>query len=93
MQVEELLKSGFSIIPMKAEPAKQPAVYWKYYQYNRAGLKEIERWQKQFGDTNYAIVCGLISDLGSIDVDDLKQIPELLKRIPNLFDTCVIKTL
>lgn len=90
--IEELLKRNFSIIPMKAEPAKEPAVYWKYYQEKRATTREIERWHKQFGDTNYAIICGLISDLGVIDVDDLKQIPKLLEKIPNLFDTCVIKT-
>jgi len=90
--IEELLKRNYSIIPMKAEPAKEPAVYWKYYQSKRAGLLEIKRWHKQFGDTNYAIVCGLISDLAAIDVDDLKQIPKLLEKIPNLFDTCVIKT-
>jgi len=90
--IEELLKRNYSIIPMKAEPAKEPAVYWKYYQEKRATIREIERWHKQFGETNYAIVCGLISDLGVIDVDDLKMIPKLLEKIPNLFDTCVIKT-
>ncbi|MBA7543686.1 hypothetical protein ES705_36023 [subsurface metagenome] len=89
--IEELLKRNYSVIPMKAE-AKKPAVYWKYYQTKRATIREIERWHKQFGETNYAIVCGLISDLGVIDVDDLKMIPKLLEKIPNLFDTCVIKT-
>ena len=91
MQIEELLKSNFSVIPMKAE-VKEAAVYWKYYQRKRATIKEIDRWHKQFGETNYAIVCGLVSDLGVIDVDDLKQIPTLLMMIPDLFNTCVIKT-
>ncbi|MBA7590040.1 hypothetical protein ES708_32139 [subsurface metagenome] len=92
MQVRELLKKGYSIIPMKTEPAKEPAIRWKHYQRNRAGIPEINRWYEQFGKTNYATVCGLVSDLGVIDVDDLKQIPKLLEKIPNLFDTCVIKT-
>ncbi len=89
--IEELLKRNYSIIPMKAE-VKEAAVYWRYYQNKRATIREIERWHKQFGDTNYAIVCGLISDLGVIDVDDLKMIPALEMMIPNLWDTCVIST-
>jgi len=89
--IEELLKSNFSMIPMKAE-AKEPAVYWKYYQRKRATIREIERWHKQFGETNYAIICGLISDLGVIDVDDLKQMPTLLMMLPDLLNTCVIRT-
>jgi len=89
--VEELLKSNFSIIPMKAE-VKEPAVYWKYYQRKRATIREIERWRNQFGETNYAIVCGLVSDLGVIDVDDLKQIPTLLMMLPDLFNTCYVRT-
>jgi len=90
--VEELLERNYSIIPMKMEPAKEPAIHWKYYQRKRATIREIEKWHKQFGETNYAIVCGLISDLGVIDVDDLKQIPTLKMMLPDLFNTCVIKT-
>lgn len=91
MQVEELLKNNYSVIPMKAE-VKEPAVYWKYYQSKRATIREIERWHKQFGRTNYAIICGLISDIGVIDVDDLKQMPTLLMMVPDLLNTCVIRT-
>jgi len=91
-RIEQLLKQDYSLIPIEKESNKKSAVFWKRYQYNRATLKDIEKWHEQFGDTNMAIVTGKVSNIAVIDVDDKKQLFVLLERIPDLLDTCTVET-
>jgi len=55
--------------------------YWKQYQYRRAGIKDILKWNIQFNTLNVGIVTGHISRLAVIDVDDLSLLPELKEGI------------
>ncbi|GAI81389.1 unnamed protein product, partial [marine sediment metagenome] len=87
------LVKKFSLIPL-ATNTKLPikGFRWKGYQYKRATIEEILNWYTNFGDINIGVITGRISKLVVIDVDSERQLLELLKVIPNLFDTCYVKT-
>ncbi|GAJ08139.1 unnamed protein product [marine sediment metagenome] len=87
--VEELLKQGYSLIPLKEE---KPVIEWKKYQHKKATIKEIFSWFQEFGDINLGIVTGNISRLAVIVVNDKKQLPKLEEKIPDLWKTCRVRT-
>ncbi|MBA7517440.1 hypothetical protein ES705_09494 [subsurface metagenome] len=92
-EIDQLIKEGFSLIPLQRN-SKIPIerFKWKQFQYKRASIKEVFDWYIKFGGINTGVVTGKISKLVVIDVDDKRQLQELLKIIPNLFDTCYVKT-
>ena len=61
-----LLESGLSIIPIRLDGTKAPAVRWKRYQTRRATPKDLDGWFKQ--PHGIGIVCGRIS--GHLEVLD-----------------------
>lgn len=89
LMIEQLLKEGYSLIPLKDE---KPAIKWKKYQTKKATIKEIFGWFQEFGDINLGIVTGNISHLVVIVVNDKKQLPVLEEKIPKLWDTCRVRT-
>lgn len=88
--IQEYLENGYSLIPIDQE--KRPYIYWKQYQYQRATVNEIVRWQAQFNTPNIGIVTGYISQLAVVDVDELGFLPELKERVPQLKKTTRVKT-
>jgi len=89
--IQEYLDRGFSLIPLKNN-SKVPAIRWKKYQYNRAGLEEILSWYIKFPGANLGIITGKISKLIVIDVDNPSILPELFKRLPEAEKTTRVKT-
>lgn len=71
---------------------KRPCIYWKQYQYRRAGIKDILKWHIQFDTLNVGIVTGRISRLAVIDVDDLSLLPVLKEKIPGIEKTTKVRT-
>lgn len=92
-KIEQLIKREFSVIPLQSN-SKLPVagLRWKPYQYRRATIEEVFDWYTKFGDINIGVICGRISNLVVIDVDNERQLLELLKVIPDLFNTCYVKT-
>jgi hypothetical protein len=62
---------GWSIIPIKTN-SKVPAIKWEEYQNRIASTEEVERW---FTGNNYGIglVCGKISNVLVVDIDEYKK--------------------
>ncbi|GAI88653.1 unnamed protein product, partial [marine sediment metagenome] len=91
-EIEQLVKK-FSLIPL-ANNTKLPikGFRWKGYQYKRPTIEEVLNWYTCFGNINIGVVTGRISRLVVIDVDNERQLLELLKVIPDLFNTCYVKT-
>ncbi|MBA7515693.1 hypothetical protein ES705_07736 [subsurface metagenome] len=89
LMVEEYLKRGFSLIPLKDG---KPVIKWEKYQTEKATIKEIFGWFQEFGDIDLGIVTGNISHLAVVVVSDKKQLPALEKKIPNLWATCRVRT-
>jgi putative DNA primase/helicase len=71
----EYHQAGLSIIPIKPDGTKAPAVKWHLYQSQPATAAEIERWFAP-GHYGIALVCGRVS--GGREVIDFDQ--------PNLFE-------
>lgn len=90
-EMEQLIREGYSLIPLKENSKKPPLTDWKRYQNRRPTAQEIFSWFKRFGiDINFAIVCGKV--ISVVDVDNSNQLPELRNKIPNLFETTCVKT-
>lgn len=87
--INEYYRNGYSIIPLKG---KIPVIEWKKYQHQRAHFEDIFDWYLNYDSLNIGLVTGKISNLAVIDVDDLKQLPALLEKIPDLFETCRVRT-
>lgn len=67
---EALLRAGLSIVPIKTDGSKQPAVTtWKPYTERRPSMEELEGWFSG-AQRGIAIVCGQISQLEVFDFDD-----------------------
>jgi len=91
IKINQLLGNKFSLIPLKKD-TKIPIVKWKKYQYKRAERLEVWDWYLKYGDDiNIGIVCGL-SKLGVIDADNINQLPTLEKMVPEIWETCRVKT-
>ena len=89
--INEYYQDGYSLIPLRNN-SRIPVVKWKRYQYQRASFEDIFDWYLKFVDINIGIVAGKISGITVIDVDDLNQLPALAKKIPDLFETCRVRT-
>jgi len=87
--IQEYLDRDFSIIPLKNN-SKVPAIRWKKYQYNRAGLEEILSWYIKFPGANLGIITG--EKVVVIDADDPSILPELFKLLPEAEKTTRVKT-
>lgn len=92
-EVKQYLRKKFSLIPIQRNTRRPIESFrWKKYQYKRADIEEVLGWYSQFGDINIAVITGSVSRLANIDVDDEKQLPALEMMVPNLWDTCRVKT-
>lgn len=91
MNINQLIKKKFSLIPLQKD-SKLPIIRWKKYQYKRAENEEIFSWYSKYGtDINIGIVCE-ISKIGVIDADDKRQLPELTKLVPEIWETTRVST-
>ena len=74
LEAERLVKSGLSVIPIRADGSKAPAITWKVFQARIATPEELHRWFRK--GNGLAAVAGKVSgNLEILDFDD-----------PNLFD-------
>ncbi len=82
------LRKGFSVIPLKAG-TKEPALHsWKEYQTRQPTLEEVTNWWQSNPKYGVAIVCGKVSGLIVVDIDD----PEKFKVALNALGLKIPKT-
>jgi len=83
----------FSTIPLMPN-SKRPALEsWTEFQTRRPTWGEIQSWWGNNSDNNIAIVCGRVSNLVVLDIDDPDKFEVALKAIgETLPDTPVVKT-
>ena len=73
-----LTETGFSVIPIKSDGSKAPAVAWKPYQQRIAKPEKLNQWSSN--GYGIGIVAGKVSsNLEIIDFDD----PAAFERWPN----------
>jgi hypothetical protein len=78
----EALKNGISVVPIRADGSKQPALAsWREYQKRRASAMEAERWFAS-GEPGLAFITGAVSDnLEALDFDDSRVFDAWLARM------------
>ena len=90
--LQEYIKRGFSLIPIRNNEKKPNIRSWKKYQYIRAGFEDILTWYFDFSNPNIGIVTGKISNLVVIDLDDSRKLKILKNIIPEIDKTTRVYT-
>ena len=70
---------GYSVIPVKPR-TKEAMIPWGEYQKRIPSEEEIQEWWRKNPEANVAIVLGKVSDLMTLEVDDMAAIKG--KHIP-----------
>lgn len=87
-----LLESGFSVIPTQRDSIKIPSIKWEAYQHRRATVAEVESWLQADLLGGLAIVCGNLSKLIVLDIDDEETAAEFAAAFPHLLQTKTVKS-
>jgi len=91
-QARQLTKSGFSVIPIKSDGSKAPAVLWKPYQQRIAKPEELKQWFRN--GYGIGIVAGKVSgNLEVIDFDDPAAFEPWKRLVGELGGTELVKML
>lgn len=86
---KKLYDYGFSIIPLKPCD-KLPKIKWTKYQKERPSEEQITRWFGVKDKPNVGIVCGKVSGITVLDIDNKEKGKKILEKIsPN---TPVVET-
>lgn len=81
--------SGLSIIPIRADGSKAPAVHWKKYQTTRTTEDELASWFNT-DNVGVGIVGGTISgNLEILDFDDKSVYQRFLELLAEMYDTTI----
>lgn len=73
-QAQHYYSLGFSIIPLPSK-SKEPSISWSKYQVNRPLDEQVTKWWVKSPELNIAIICGKISGIIVIDIDDKNKLP------------------
>jgi len=92
-EVQRYLDWGFSIIPLRWG-TKRPALdSWDEFQSRRPTPDEVQKWWGDGQQHGIAIVCGKVSNLVVLDIDDPEKFGVALKVIgETLPDTPIVRT-
>ena len=94
-QAQALVAAGISVIPIRRDGSKAPAIRsWKPYQQRRAHSEELEGWFGSESPPGLAVVCGAAShNIKCLDIDDAgvaaRYTAELARIDPELFGRLV----
>jgi energy-coupling factor transporter ATP-binding protein EcfA2 len=91
--VREYLTLGFSVIPLRFN-SKQPALDgWSEFQLRQPTTDEVQKWWSNGHQHGIAIVCGKVSNLVVLDIDDETKFGVALKAIGEVLpDTPIVRT-
>lgn len=71
---------------------KAPAVSWKRYQKRAPSMGQVHEWFGSDTRTAYGIICGTVSKLLVVDIDDPAWYLHLREHVPQLLDTMTVRT-
>jgi hypothetical protein len=91
--VHEYLAVGFAVVPL-APNSKRPALEsWSEFQSRRPTPEEVQKWWGDGQQHGIGIVCGKVSGLVVLDIDDPEKFGVALKAIgETLPDTPIVRT-
>jgi hypothetical protein len=90
---QKYLDAGFSIVPL-APNSKRPSLEsWAEFQQRRPMLEEVAQWWQNGSNCGIAVVCGKVSGIVVLDIDDEEKFGVALKTIgEKLPDTPIVRT-
>ena len=91
--VHEYLTAGLSVIPLRFN-SKQPALdSWGEFQSRQPTPDEVQKWWGDGHQHGVAVVCGKVSGIVVLDIDDPEKFSVALKAIgETLPDTPIVRT-
>ena len=89
---DELMKLGFSVIPVSRETKKPLVGSWKPYQERRVEPDELTGWIERYSAGNIAVVTGRISGIVVLDIDDEDASNPVITRHGGLPDSPEVQT-
>ncbi|MBZ0297780.1 MAG: bifunctional DNA primase/polymerase, partial [Anaerolineae bacterium] len=85
-----------SVIPLlggsDAQTGKRPAIRWLEYSHRTPSPHELHRWFVVDGHSAFGVVCGRISRLVVLDIDDPGLAAAFVDAFPDLVDTLVVES-
>lgn len=95
-QVEAALSRGWSVLPLvggaDAAVGKRPACRWQVYTRRRPSLAEVQAWFADSGRRAYGVICGAVSGLVVLDLDDPQVALRFAQTFPELLDTFTVRS-
>jgi energy-coupling factor transporter ATP-binding protein EcfA2 len=89
----QYLGAGFSIIPLAPNSKRPKLESWLEFQQRKPTLDEIANWWGNRSDYGVAVVCGKVSGIVVLDIDDPEKFGVALKAIGEaLPDTPMVRT-
>jgi len=86
-------KYNFSIIPLEKSGKKPNITRWNKYQYQKPTKEEIEEWYEKGLFENIGVICGAVSNIVVLDIDDASLVDDLgLKLDQTVENNWVVKT-
>lgn len=79
-------EKGFSVVPIRADGTKRPAVEWKQFQDQRAASEMLDYWFITTAGRNFgiAVICGKVS--GNLEMTELEGRATSEEILEQLFD-------
>jgi energy-coupling factor transporter ATP-binding protein EcfA2 len=91
--VYEYLTNGFSVIPLAPNSKRPTLESWDEFQSRRPTPEEVQKWWGDGHQHGVAIVCGKVSGVVVLDIDDPEKFGVALKAIgETLPDTPIVRT-
>jgi hypothetical protein len=91
--VHEYLNAGFSVIPLAPNSKRPTLESWDEFQSRQPTPDEVQKWWGDGQQHGVAIVCGKVSGIVVLDIDDPEKFSVALKAIgETLPDTPIVRT-
>ncbi|MBC7810223.1 MAG: bifunctional DNA primase/polymerase [Burkholderiales bacterium] len=93
---QKYLSDGFSIIPLiggsDSDSGKRPPIRWQPYQQHAPTPDDLNNWHSKRGLSAYGVVCGRVSRLAVLDLDNQQIALDFALRFPHLMQTLVVRS-
>ncbi len=87
---------GCSVIPLiggaDIQSGKRPALPWSVYQQRLPALSELHKWFTDLARLAYGVVCGQLSRLIVLDLDDASLALRFMQHFPHLLNTLIVQS-
>lgn len=92
----DYLQRGWSVLPLRGdyEPGREkaPGIHWQHLQKQHATREQISDWFSRPQNRALGIVCGQISGLVVLDLDNQQSYHQLTTKFPELTQTYTVRT-